>query len=195
MIRVPELRQYRSEPEMMAFREIAISISRHSYKKDIGWGFKESESFAQEIIADSIMNRVRGYVLMLDGDPAAYVFCRIEDGVIVYKHLAYDARFAGRSPGTVLLYLMLEQLFKEQEFRLLDFDGMEYYPYKEFFATHPVRCARVLWFRPTPRNIALFGSHYIVMSAWHVAAALRGAVRGGRRSWVSARRLARLPGS
>jgi hypothetical protein len=192
--KAPELRQYRSKPEMTAFREIAIAISRRSYKKDIGWGFEESESFAQELIADASVNRVRGYVLMLDAEPAAYVFCRIEDDVVVYKHLAYDARFAGRSPGTVLLYLLLEQLFKEQEFRLLDFDGMEYYPYKEFFSTRPVRCARVVWFRPTLRNIALFGSHYVIMSAWHLAAALRDAVRGGRRRWVSARRLARLPG-
>jgi CelD/BcsL family acetyltransferase involved in cellulose biosynthesis len=178
---------------MMAFREIAVAISHRSYKENIGWGFEESEGFARQLEAEARMNRVRGYVLMLDGEPAAYVFCRLEDDVVVYKHLAYDARFAGRSPGTVLLYLMLEHLFKEQEFRLLDFDGMEYYPYKEFFSTRPVRCARVVWFRPTTRNIALFGSHYVIMSAWHLAAALRNAVRGDRRRWVNARRLARLP--
>jgi CelD/BcsL family acetyltransferase involved in cellulose biosynthesis len=192
--KAPELRQYRSIAEMMAFREIAMAISHRSYKKDIGWGFEESENFARQLQVDASMNLVRGYVLMLDGEPAAYVFCRIEEDVVIYKHLAYDTRFGARSPGTVLLYLMLEQLFQEQEFRLLDFDGMEYYPYKEFFSTRPVRCARVIWFRPTPRNIVLFGGHYVIMSAWHLGAALRDAVRGGRRRWVSARRLARLPG-
>jgi CelD/BcsL family acetyltransferase involved in cellulose biosynthesis len=191
----PELRQYRSSHEMKAFREIAISISHRSYKKDIGWGFEESESFARQLEVEATMNRVRGYVLMLDGEPAAYVFCRIEDQVVIYKHLGYDVRFAERSPGTVLLYLMLEQLFEEQKFRLLDFDAMEYYPYKEFFSTSAIRCARVVWFRPTVRNIALFGSHCVVMVAWHLAAALYDALRGDRRRWVSARRLARVPGS
>ena len=44
-------------------------------------------------------------------------------------------KFAKRSPGKVLLYLMLERLFKEGGFQLLDFDGSAYYPYTEFFST------------------------------------------------------------
>jgi hypothetical protein len=191
----PELAQYRLPSEILTFRKIAIEISHRSYKNEIGWGFEESDRFARQLETDASMNRVRGFVLMLDGQPAAYVFCRIECDVIVYKHLAYDAQFAERSPGTVLLYLMLEQLFKEQEFRILDFDGMEYFPYKEFFATRSVPCARVVWFRPTIRNIVLFGGHCIIMTAWHLAAELRNVLRGPRLKWISARRLARLPGS
>ncbi len=190
----PELLQYRTPFEILIFRQVAIDISHRSYKNEIGWGFEESEGFARQLESDASMNRVRGFVLMLDGVPAAYVFCRIEYDVIVYKHLAYDARFAGRSPGTVLLYLTLEQLFKEREFRLLDFDGMEYFPYKEFFATRSVPCVRVVWFRPTIRNFTLFGSHCIIMAAWHLASGLGNVLRGHRRKWISARRLARLPG-
>lgn len=191
----PELLQYRTPPEITIFRKIAIEISRRSYKSEIGWGFEESDRFARQLETDASMNRVRGYVLKLDDQPAAYAFCRIEYDVIVYKHLGYDAGFAERSPGTVLLYLTLEQLFKEREFRMLDFDGMEYFPYKEFFATRSVPCARVVWFPPTIRNIALLSSHYTIMAAWRYAAMLRDILRGHRRKWMSARELARLPGA
>jgi len=105
-----DFREYRSPSEIMAFRDIAIAISRRSYKKDIGWGFQEGEDFARRLESDAASGTVRGYVLVLDGEPAAYVFCRIDHDVIVYKHIGYDDRFAEHSPGTALLYLLLERL-------------------------------------------------------------------------------------
>ncbi|TMJ70103.1 MAG: GNAT family N-acetyltransferase [Alphaproteobacteria bacterium] len=159
--------------EIIAFRDIAVAISRASYKSDLGWGFPEDESFAREIELDAVAGRVRGYVLMSGRQPAAYVFCRIDHDVIVYKHIGYDERFAQSSPGTVLLYLMLQRLFKEYEFKLLDFDGTEYYAYKEFFSTHAISCARLFWFRPRLPEIALFGAHWALMATWRFASLLR----------------------
>jgi hypothetical protein len=120
-------------------------------------------------------------------EPAAYVFCRIDHDVIVYKHIGYDKRFAQSSPGTVLLYLMLQRLFKEGEFRLLDFDGTEYYAYKEFFATRAISCARLFWFPLRPPEIVLFGAHWVITTAWRFASLLRDHIRRGKRGWVSAR--------
>jgi CelD/BcsL family acetyltransferase involved in cellulose biosynthesis len=115
-----------------------------------------------------VAGRVRGYVLMSEGQPAAYVFCQIEHDVIIYKHIGYDENFAHNSPGTVLLYLILQRLFNEGEFRLRDFDGTEYYAYKEFFATRAINCARVFGFRPGLRRLRClraldFNGH---MAAW-----------------------------
>jgi len=173
--------------EIIAFRDIAVAISRASYKSDLGWGFQEDESFAREIELDAVAGRVRGYVLMSGREPAAYVFCRIDHDVIVYKHIGYDERFAQSSPGTVLLYLMLQRLFKEGEFRLLDFDGTEYYAYKEFFATRAISCARLFWFPLRPPEIVLFGAHWVITTAWRFASLLRDQIRRGKRGWVSAR--------
>jgi len=142
----PSILEFRSPSEITGFRDIAIAISRASYKSGLGWGFQEDQDFARKIELDAVAGRVRGYVLMSGREPAAYVFCRIDHDVIVYKHIGYDERFAQSSPGTVLLYLMLQRLFEEGEFRLLDFDGTEYYSYKEFFATRAINCARLFWF-------------------------------------------------
>jgi CelD/BcsL family acetyltransferase involved in cellulose biosynthesis len=188
-----DLREYRSPSEIMEFRDIAIAISHRSYKKDIGWGFQENEDFARQLGLDASSGGVRGYVLILDGEPAAYAFCRIDHDVIVYKHIGYDKKFTPRSPGTALLYLMIKRFFDQPEFRLLDFDGTEYYAYKEFFATRAVRCARVVWFRPTFRNLALVIAHWIITATWRLAGRLRELARRGRREWVSARRQVRQP--
>ena len=83
----------------------------------------------------------------------------IDHDIIVYKHIGYDEKFAQSSPGTVLLYLMLQRLLNEGEFRLLDFDGTEYYPYKEFFSTRAISCARLFWFQAKiPRDRAFWST-------------------------------------
>ena len=179
--------EFRSRSEIITFRDIAIAISDASYKSGLGWGFPKDESFAREIELDAVAGRVRGYVLVSGRQPAAYVFCRIDHDIIVYKHIGYDKRFAHSSPGTVLLYLMLQRLFKEGEFRLLDFDGTEYYAYKEFFSTHAISCARLFWFRPRLPEIAFFGAHWALMATWRFASLLRHQIWRGKRGWVSVR--------
>lgn len=191
---VAHIREYRTPSEIKEFRDIAIAISHASYKKGIGWGFREDETFARQLEIDAAAGSVRGYVLMFDGKPVAYRFCRVDHDVILDKHIGHDEKFTQWSPGTVLLYLIIERLFEQGELRLLDFDGTEYYAYKEFFATRVIRCARVVWFRPTIGNIALFGTHCVVMAAWRLASTIRDSVRDGKRGWLSARRLAGLPG-
>jgi CelD/BcsL family acetyltransferase involved in cellulose biosynthesis len=184
---VAPILEYRSPSEIIAFRDIAVAISRASYKSDLGWGFQEDESFARKIELDAVAGRVRGYVLISGREPVAYVFCRIDHDVIVYKHIGYDEKFAQSSPGTVLLYLMLQRLFNEGEFRLLDFDGAEYYAYKEFFATRAISCARLFWFPLRFSEIVLFGAHWVITTAWRFASLLRDHIRRGKRGWVSAR--------
>ncbi len=178
------IREFRSPAEISAFRDLAVVISHASYKRELGWGFQEGEDFARQLEIDAAAGRVRGYVLMSDDQPAAYVFCRIDNDVIVYKHIGYDNRSAHKSPGTTLLYFILERLFDEGEFRLLDFDGTEYYEYKKFFATHAINCARVFWFRPRLPEIVLFGTHWILTATWRLSSLLRHYLRQSHRGWV-----------
>ena len=150
-----DVREYRTASEIMTFRELAIMISSQSYKKDIGWGFDEGESFVRQLQIEASTGRLCGYVLMLSGEPAAYGLCKIEKDIVLYKYTGYADKFARRSPGKVLLYVMLERLFWEGRHRLFDFDGTDYFAYKEFFATRAVPCRRVIWFQPTIRNVAI----------------------------------------
>lgn len=181
------LQEFRSPSEICAFREFAVAISRASYKSGLGLGFQEGENFARQLEVDAAAGRVRGYVLMSDDQPAAYAFCRIDHDVIVYKHIGYAESFAHQSPGTALLYLILQRLFDEGEFRLLDFDGTEYYAYKEFFATRAINCARVFWSRPGLPEIALFSMHWIFTAIWRLSSLLRHSVWQPKDGWKSCR--------
>jgi hypothetical protein len=190
--RFATIQDFRSPTDIRTFRDIAIGISRQSYKREFGWGFREDESFARQLEIDADACLVRGYVLNLRDEPAGYVFCRIDHDVIIYKHLGHDERYTQYSPGTVLLYLLLERLFEESEFRLLDFDGMEHIPYKEFFATRMLRCGRVMWFPLTVSNTALVGGHWIITAAWRFVTARRDTARRNHDKWVSVRDLSPL---
>ncbi len=187
--RLATIGEFRSSSEIRIFREIAVGISHRSYKRELGWGFREEESFARQLETDADSGVVRGYVLSIGDQPAAYVFCRIDHDVIIYKHLGYDERFTQYSPGTVLLYLLLGRLFEEAELRLLDFDGMEHIPYKEFFSTRVLRCGRVIWFPLTIENIALVVGHWIITASWRFVTARRDAVRRHQEKWASVRDL------
>ncbi|MBV8507464.1 MAG: GNAT family N-acetyltransferase [Alphaproteobacteria bacterium] len=181
------VREFKTLTEIREFRDIAVAISRESYKKELGWGFQEDEQFARQLELDATGGRVRGYVLMCDDAAVAYVFCRIDHDVILYKHIGYHPRFAQRSPGTALLYLLLKRLFAEGEFRLLDFDGTEYYAYKEFFATRAISCARVFWVRPRLPELALFTAHWMLTTTWRLFSVMRHSLGRGQRRWVTCR--------
>lgn len=188
-----DLHEYRTGAEIITFHNLAISISSQSYKKDLGWGFSEYQDFVRRLRAEADAGALCGYVLMLSGEPAAYGLCKIERDVVTYKYTGYVDNFARRSPGKVLLYLMLERLFAERRYRIFDFDGTDYFAYKEFFATRAIPFGRVVWFRLTTRNLAIGISHWIITAMWRAAAKARNLRTLHARGWVSARKLAGWP--
>jgi CelD/BcsL family acetyltransferase involved in cellulose biosynthesis len=100
----------------------------------------------------------RGYILFHDQVPIAYVYCRAAEDALIYQTVGYDPAFSRSSPGTVLLYKLIEDLFIERRFRLLDFfEGVA--DYKNLFATRTERCCRVYVFRRTARLTAMVLSH------------------------------------
>jgi hypothetical protein len=181
----PGVQEYRSPAEMAEFRNIAIAISHRSYKTERDWGFPEDENFAAQLTQDAAVGLVRGYILRADNEPAAYVFCRIDHDVIIYKHIGYVERFSKMSPGTALLFLLLKHLFEVKEFRLLDFDGAEYYPYKEFFGTRKIPCARVFWFSPSIANVLLVSAHYVLTEASRTASVCKNLLVRRQSAWSS----------
>lgn len=175
--RTPDFRVYETVPQIAAFRELAVVISRRSYKQAAGIGLPDSVEFATQLRQDADRTALRGYALHYRGRPVAYALCRIEGDVITYKQIGYDDEFAHHSPGTSLLYLLIKHLFDENRFRLLDFDALEHYSYKAYFATRSIRCARILLFKPTVRNFLLIALHCATQLAWQSASIVRGYLR------------------
>ena len=151
-------RHFRSAEELRVFSRLADQISEKSWGAEVGGhGFagRVPEAELQELAERDL---ARGYVLFRGEQPVAYVFCREQYEHLLYQHIAYDQDYAKWSPGSVLLYLLLERLFAQREYQTLDL-GEGTLGYKSFFATNSVRCARVIYFRRTRRNLAIATGH------------------------------------
>jgi CelD/BcsL family acetyltransferase involved in cellulose biosynthesis len=150
--------EMKSQADMETFHTLAVAISQRSYQRKLGRGFNESARFRRNLVERAREGLVRGYVLMHQERPVAFAFCRIHGEVITYARIGYDPDLKDHSPGTVLLYLILERLFESKEFRYLDFGATNYF-YKSFFATDHQLCARTLHFRWRPSNLIAVVMH------------------------------------
>ena len=82
---------------------------------------------------------------------------KASQGELTYGYLGYDPSYASWSPGTVLLYLALESVFKEQHFHYFNFTHGEGQA-KELFGRGHFLQADIYFFRWTLRNgLAVYG--------------------------------------
>ncbi len=150
-----EWKVYRSADEMDEFHARAREVSSRTYQETLlDEGLPDSGEFCARVKDLARKDAVRGYVLFHAGRPAAYVYCPVVDGAVIYQYVGYDPEYREQSPGTVLQYVLLESLFRENRHKIFDFTEGEG-SHKELFSTGCVRCADLYYFRPTIRNLVL----------------------------------------
>lgn len=134
---------YRTPEEITTFFALARTVSAKSYQeKFLRAGLPADEAFICSARALASADSVRAYLLFLNGEPVSYLYCPIRQGIVVYDHLGYDPAFSSLSPGTVLQFLVLEALFAERRFVMLDFTEGEG-QHKEVFSTGNYLCGDV----------------------------------------------------
>jgi Acetyltransferase (GNAT) domain/Transposase IS200 like len=153
-----DCRVFQTAEEIREFYRHGNEIFANSWKQGLGGPGLRGTVPEAEALHLAEQGLAQGYVLFRDGKPVAYVFCRGNREQLIYTHIGYDQQYAKWSPGTVLLYLILERLFTEQRYERLDL-GEGTLGYKAFFSTHCIRCVRVIYFRRTVRNLALAWIH------------------------------------
>ncbi|MHB1052270.1 MAG: GNAT family N-acetyltransferase [Thiobacillus sp.] len=159
---------YQVPGEMREFFRHARTISKLTYQERLlDAGIPDTEEFilrAESLAADQ---RIRAYILFDGERPVSYLYCPVEDGVLIYSYLGYDPDYMQMSVGTVLQWLAVEQLFDEACFRYFDFtEGQS--DHKRLFATHQRQCANVFLVKKTLRNTAVIYSHMLMdrFSKW-----------------------------
>jgi len=154
-----DFREYTKPEEVEEFYTLAQQISRNTYQaRLLQAGLPEGPEFLEEAQQRARQGHFYGYLLMHDNRPISYAYCPATEHGLVYDNLGYDTEYQNWSPGTVLLYLLLERQFRAQKYPLLDF-GTGEAQYKDFFSTGVTRCANVYYFRPTLKNIVLVLTH------------------------------------
>lgn len=159
---------YKTPAEMPEFLKLARQISTKTYQENLlDAGIPDSEEFASEMEALAGKDRVRAYLLFDGPHPVAYLYCPVDDGVLIYAYLGYDPAYMKMSVGTVLQWLAVEHIFAESCFKFFDFtEGQS--EHKRLFATNEIRCANVIFLKKSLRNKALIYSHLFMgqFSKW-----------------------------
>ena len=151
-----------AQPEHMAvFYAEALAISRQTYQtRLLGTGLPESVAFQEQMIGLAHRGLARGYILR-DGTRAiAFAWCCGQGDKLTYSVIGYLPTEAQLSPGTILLYHLLEDLFDMKKFSTIDF-GTGEAPYKTLFSTDKQEVVTIHYLRPTFKNQALTRLHWI----------------------------------
>jgi CelD/BcsL family acetyltransferase involved in cellulose biosynthesis len=85
---------------------------------------------------------LRAYVLLLAGEPIAYELGCQYDGVYWGQEHGFDQRHADRGPGSIMIHLAIEDLYRERTPRVLDF-GLGDASYKRSFGNHRFDAASI----------------------------------------------------
>ncbi len=135
---------YRAAVDVGTFLAAALPLSRRTYQhRLLNSGLPDSSEFGAHLEGLASSGLFRGWILRLKGEPIAYICAMGTGKTLLYDYVGFDAFHGALSPGTVLQYLVLEQLHQEGEIDHFDFTEGEG-PHKEFFGTEFLLCADVL---------------------------------------------------
>lgn len=150
-----------TEPgQMESFLRQAAAISEDTYQaKLLQSGLSFSEAMLQQMQARAVQGEARGYLLRDQGQAIAFAWCAGRGDRLTYEVIGYQEAASSLSPGSVLLWLILEDLFAVQRFSLFDF-GVGDAPYKRQFGTGVLEFAEVYFFRDSWRHRLLVHTHW-----------------------------------
>lgn len=151
-----------SPDEMDEFFSMALPISDKSYQQRLwGQGLPGTDKFRNEIINKSMSGEIIGYILNINDKPVAYNLCPIYgETKVLYDFTGYDSDYSKFSPGTVLQYKIIEDLFQRSNIEYYDLctgEGV----HKELFATDFILCGNIYFFSINPKYVITFSFKFL----------------------------------
>ena len=155
------VKRYRKPAEIAAFHPAARAVSALTYQERLlGSGLPADPT---ELVRLAAVDRVRAWLLCVEGRAVAYLCCTADGATLRYDHVGHDPAWSDRSPGAVLQAAALAELFGDR-FARFDFTKGEG-QHKRQLATGSVACADVLVLRRTVGNRGLVA----VLRGWGMA--------------------------
>lgn len=161
----PAWQLYTLPEEMASFHAEALAISRQTYQtRLLGAGLPEDAGFVQQMQALAARGEARGYLLRDAGQAIAFAWCRGQGRRLVYDIIGYLPEQAAHSPGTVLLYHVLEDAFAQQDrYELVDFGPGEA-QYKAMFANLRHEFVDLYLLRPSLKHRLCLRAHWLLLN-------------------------------
>lgn len=146
-----EVRRYRTAEAFAAFHPLARAVSARTYQERLlDAGLPDDAAAVDRLRALADTDRLRAWLLLIGGVPAAYLCCTAQGSALRYDHVGHDPALNDLSPGTVLQAYAFEDLFGDR-FARFDFTEGEG-QHKRQFATGGIACVDLLLLRPTLAN-------------------------------------------
>ena len=155
------LTRFQGESAMREFYSYAIPLSRKTWQGKKGRGLTDLEP-VDEILQMAADGLASGYILFCAGRPAAFALCHSQGTTLAVSQIGYDPEFSEWSPGSTLLFLLLESLFAEGGVSFFDLMEGSLWPYKSSFANVRHPSVRYFYFPNRLRWWALVLSHNLL---------------------------------
>lgn len=148
--------------EITKFHAEAAAISSQTYQsKMLDSGLPASTSFHAHMVSLAERGHARGYLLRDGVQAIAFAWCQLDEDRLIYSIVGYLPEHAKLSPGTVLLYLLLKDVFENNICRIVDFGPGEA-QYKAAFATHREEFMDAYVLRRSPGTWLRIQAHYLL---------------------------------
>jgi hypothetical protein len=127
--------QVATEPQQVAdFLRDASAVSEHTWQtKLLGLRVKNNDQELATYGSMAERNAFRGYLLKLDQQAIAFVICTCHQGYVRYEETGFLPQFSDRSPGSILVSELIDDLIRAGQNHCLDF-GLGHADYKQLFA-------------------------------------------------------------
>jgi hypothetical protein len=141
-----------TEDQVDSFYESAFSVAEKSWQhKNLGRCVEETTLYRNNLQNLARLGALRAYLLKCGGRPCAFAIGYQYQDILQIEQSAYSQDFSDFAPGTVLFYLMLEDLYRYRTPRFLN-HGTGVSQHKRHFSNRETVDTAVYLFRPTVRN-------------------------------------------
>jgi GNAT acetyltransferase-like protein len=119
--------------EIDAFLEATCEVSKRTWQFDRGWGLRDPDVVRSKLQFLAQRGCLRSYLLKCGDVPCSFILGQQYGSRFYTEFAGADYRWRSYSVGSVLLLLVLEDLFKENSPQFYDFGN--YVKWQDYFAT------------------------------------------------------------
>lgn len=131
-----QLKVYEHENNVEELLEKVNVIFKKSWQSNVmGYYQRNSKAQIESKKHQARNNWLKSYILECNDIPVAFVIGSQLNGYYDYEETGYDPEYASFSPGSVMTYLLIDELFKENKPEILNF-GYGENVYKKIFGNH-----------------------------------------------------------
>jgi Acetyltransferase (GNAT) domain len=163
-----------NEGQIDEFYHDAFAIAEKSWQfQNLGRRLDETALYRENLQHLAQIGCLRAYLLKCGGRPAAFVIGYQCGDVLQFEQTAYDPELSMYSPGTVLYYLMMQDLYQHRRPSFVN-HGIGVTPHKRLFCNRASLDTQVFLFRPTLRNRFRCSSHGLFYKGLKLAKRIAG---------------------